>query len=54
MKSLLLSRDIVAVDTAGARLIGFPLETVAHITNGEKLGLGTTNTIRLDIRRIML
>ena len=54
MKSLLLSRDIVAVDTAGARLIGFPLETVAHITNGEKLGLGTTKLNTLDIRRIML
>ncbi|WP_294501864.1 DUF362 domain-containing protein [uncultured Victivallis sp.] len=54
MKSLLLSRDIVAVDTAGARLIGFPLETIAHIRNAEKLGLGTTKLNTLDIRRIML
>ena len=54
MKSLLLSRDIVAVDTAGARMIGFPLETVAHIRNAEKLGLGTTKLETLDIRRVKL
>ncbi|MBS1371794.1 MAG: DUF362 domain-containing protein [Lentisphaeria bacterium] len=54
MKSLLLSRDIVAVDTAAARMIGFPLETVAHIPNGEKLGLGSTKLETLDIRRVRL
>ena len=54
LRSLLLSRDIVAVDTASARMIDFPLSTIGHIPAGQKLGLGTTELGKLDIRRVVL
>ncbi|MDR0931829.1 MAG: DUF362 domain-containing protein [Victivallales bacterium] len=54
LKSLLLSRDIVAADTASARMIGFPLESVPHISNAEKLKLGSTKLENLNIKRIKL
>ncbi len=54
LDTLLLSRDIVAVDTASARLIDFPLDAIGHIAAGETLGLGTTGLANLDIRRVVL
>lgn len=51
---LLLSRDIVAVDTAAAKLAGFPLKPIGYLPAGEKLGLGTTNLEELTIRRVVL
>ena len=54
LSSLLLSRDIVAVDTASARMIDFQLSTMGHIPAGQKLGLGTTELGKLDIRRVVL
>lgn len=54
LDSLLLSRDIVAADTAAARLAGFPLETIGHIPAGQKHGLGTTGLEKLEIRRVVL
>lgn len=53
MKSLLLSRDIVAVDTAAARLIGFDPAAVGHIGNAERLGLGTTHLEKIQIRKLV-
>ncbi len=53
-KSLLVSRDIVAVDTAAARLIGFPTGSIGHLKNAEGLKLGTMKLDKLDIRRIDL
>lgn len=53
MKSLLLSRDIVAVDTAAARLIGFDPAAVGHIGNAERLGLGTTQLDKIQIRKLV-
>jgi len=52
--SLLLSHDIVAVDTASAKLIGFPLKQIGYLQAGQKLGLGTTNLEALSIRRVVL
>lgn len=51
---LLLSRDIVAADTASAMLAGFPLKPIGHLEAGRKLGLGTTRLDDLAIRRVVL
>lgn len=53
LKSQLLSRDIVAVDTAAARLIGFDPAAVGHIGNAERLGLGTTHLEKIQIRKLV-
>ena len=53
-RSLLASRDIVAVDTAAAKLIGFPTNSIRHLKNAEDLGLGTMALDQIDIRRIDL
>ncbi|GHT10720.1 hypothetical protein FACS1894170_03310 [Planctomycetales bacterium] len=56
VKSLLASTDIVAVDTASAKLAfqftQVPLEEVGHIKAGQDHGLGTMNTDTLNVRRI--
>ncbi len=52
VKTLMLSRDIVAVDTAAARVIGFPLEQVPYLKMGERHRLGTMKLETLDVRRI--
>ena len=51
---LLMSHDIVAVDTAAAKLAGFPLKPIGYLPAGQKLGLGTTNLEDLAIRRVVL
>lgn len=51
---LLISHDIVAVDTAAAKLAGFPLKPIGYLPAGQKLGLGTTNLDDLAIRRVVL
>lgn len=57
-KALFASTDIVAVDTAAAKFFNqfreIPIETVSHIENGEKLGMGTMNIDNLNIKRIRL
>lgn len=54
LKSLLLSRDIVAVDVAGAKMLNIKPETVGHLALGAELGLGTTDLDKLNIKRIKL
>ncbi|MDR3189259.1 MAG: DUF362 domain-containing protein [Prevotellaceae bacterium] len=57
-KSLFVSRDIVAVDTAAAKFFGqvrdMPLENVGHLANGQTLGIGTMDLEKLNIKRIKL
>ncbi|MDR0414774.1 MAG: DUF362 domain-containing protein [Prevotellaceae bacterium] len=57
-KSLFISRDVVAVDTAAARFFGqirnMPLANVGHLANGQTLGLGTMELDKLNIKRIKL
>lgn len=57
-KSLFISQDIVAVDTAAAKFFGqirdMPLESVGHLANGQTLGIGTMNLDKLNIKRIKL
>lgn len=54
MHSLLLSTDIVAVDTAATKLFGYEIEQVPYIQKAEAFGLGTTNLQSLNINRIKI
>lgn len=53
MDSLLLSRDIVAVDTAAMKMLGVELGEKGHLAKGEALGLGTRDLAKLKIKRIV-
>ncbi len=57
-KSLFMSQDIVAVDTAAAKFFNqieaMPLDHVGHLTNGQNLRLGTMDIDKLNIKRIKL
>ena len=58
LKSLMASKDPVAVDTAALRLFNqakpINMASVTHIANAEKLKLGTMNLESLNIKRIKL
>ncbi|MCP4751851.1 MAG: DUF362 domain-containing protein [Proteobacteria bacterium] len=53
-KSLLLSEDIVAIDAAGARMFGVAPESVDHIKQAHKLGLGQIDLKKIKIKKIYL
>lgn len=57
-KSLFVSTDIVAVDTAAAtffnQIRSMPLESVGHLANGQALKLGTMDLDKLNIKRIKM
>jgi uncharacterized protein (DUF362 family) len=54
MKYQILSKDIVAVDTAATKIFGMDINKASHILLAEKLGMGTTNLDSLNIKRITL
>lgn len=54
MKSLLLSTDIVAADTAAARLFGMNPENIPYIKYAEEMKLGSMDLSSLKINRIKL
>ncbi len=45
---VIASRDPLAADTVGARLLGFHPQAVRHMWEAERLGLGTTDLQRMD------
>ncbi|MGI6098935.1 MAG: DUF362 domain-containing protein [Lentisphaerae bacterium] len=51
-KYMLLSRDIVAIDSQAAKIMEYSKENVPYIALGEKLGLGTTDPLKMSITRI--
>lgn len=53
-KSLLLSRDIVAVDAASAKLFGSDPVKTRYIRLAHDLGIGTMNLEKLNIKKITL
>jgi len=57
-KSLFMSQDIVAVDTAAAKFFSqiedMPLDHVEHLANGQDLNIGTMNLESLNVKRIKL
>ncbi|GHT64483.1 hypothetical protein AGMMS50239_22280 [Bacteroidia bacterium] len=58
LKSLIVSKDIVAADTAAIGLFNqvqeMDIQKVGHIANGEKMKLGTQNINKLNVKRIKL
>jgi len=52
MNSLLLSTDIVAVDTAAAKMLGVPLSILPYLAAGEKFGFGSTDLNKIRIKKI--
>ncbi len=57
-KSLFLSQDIVAVDTAAAKFFNqvreMPLDHVGYLANGQALKFGTMDIDKLNIKRIKI
>ena len=47
-------KDMVALDTAGAKLLNVPLRSIGHIAAAKNLGLGTSDLASLNIKRINL
>lgn len=45
---VLASRDAVACDAVGARLLGFGASAVHHLWEAGRLGLGETDTKRIE------
>ena len=54
MRSLLVSTDPVALDTAAAKMLGLDPAKIAYIKIGDDMKLGTMNLEAVDIRRIKL
>jgi len=58
LKTLIVAKDIVAVDTAAVGLFNqvetMDIKSVGHIANGEKLKLGTQDLSKLNIKRIKI
>lgn len=54
MRSLLVCADIVALDAAAAKMLGHDPASIRHIPLAAKLGVGTMDLDRVDIRRISL
>jgi uncharacterized protein (DUF362 family) len=46
---LLASRDPIALDATGMRLIGLEPLTSAHLVHGQKIGLGTLDARRIEV-----
>lgn len=54
MRTLLASTDIVAVDAAGAKMLGHQPADIRYVKLAAEMGLGTMDLDRVDIRRITL
>lgn len=54
LNSQLITTDMVAADTAAAKLLGIEPVQVKHIGLAEALGVGTSNLDKLNINRITL
>ncbi len=54
MKSQIISRDIVAADSAAAKLFGMQPDDIGHITIADSMGIGKKDLSSLKINRIIL
>jgi uncharacterized protein (DUF362 family) len=58
LKSIIISKDIVAADTAAVGLFNqvqtMDIKKVGHIANGEKMKLGTQNINQLNVKRFKI
>ncbi len=53
-ESLLISTDMVACDTAGARMLGIDTAAASHIGLAAQMGLGEADLSKVNIRKITL
>ncbi len=51
-KYLLLSKDMVALDAMGAKLLKYELDQVPYIAIADKMGIGVSNTDKLNVLRL--
>lgn len=54
MKSLIIGEDMVAADTAAAKLFGKEPEQIDHIRKADEMGTGSMDLSGLSINRIMI
>ncbi|MDR4987977.1 MAG: DUF362 domain-containing protein [Bacteroidales bacterium] len=54
MRSLLVSTDIVAVDAAGAMMLGHEPEDIGHLRIAAEMGIGSIDLEALNIKRVAL
>jgi len=54
MKSQIISKDIVAADSAAAKLFGINPDTISYINMADELNVGTKNLNKLSIKRIIM
>jgi uncharacterized protein (DUF362 family) len=54
MKTLLLSRDIVTIDAAAAKMLGHAEDGISYVKLGAAMGLGRLDLANLAIERITL
>lgn len=52
VKALLISKDIVAIDAAAAKLFGLDPKTIGHIAKGHEAGIGNMNLESLKINKL--
>jgi uncharacterized protein (DUF362 family) len=53
-KVVIASTDAVAADVVGAKLLGFNVQAVRHLWEAEKLGLGETDTEKMEFPMMSL
>jgi uncharacterized protein (DUF362 family) len=53
-RMLFISRDIVAIDAAGAKVLDHEPSKVTHVAIAGEMGLGASDLSRVDIRRLSL
>ena len=54
MRSILVSSDIVAVDAAGALMLGHQPEDIAHLRIADEMNIGNIKLDDLNIKRVIL
>lgn len=54
LKSLIISRDIVAADAAAAKIFGMEPDDVPYIKIADKMKVGTKDLSKLNIHRIKM
>ncbi len=54
MKSLIVSEDILAVDTAATMLFGLEPDEITYLKNADEMNVGTMNMESLNIKRIKI
>ncbi len=54
LKAVLAGRDAVAVDAVGAEIIGLNPYEVRHLVHCEKLGLGTADLSKIEVRGVAI